>query len=224
MIDKRVATVEAALEGLTDGASIMISGFGGAGVPVALIQALAHTSVRDITMIINGIRHVDTCAPTIFGDHRVRKVVCSASRGQGREPTVYERQWQAGELEVEMVPQGTFAERLRAGGAGIPAFYTPTGAGTPLGDGKEVRDFNGRPCVLEAALTADFAFMRAHCADRWGNVDFRGTQANFGPAMAAAARTTVVEVETISETPIPSDQVDVSSIYVQRVIARPAAR
>lgn len=224
MIDKRVPTVEAAIDGLTDGAVIMISGFGGAGVPLALVTALAQTSIRDLTLIINGIRHLDTCAPNLFGEHRVLKAICSAARGRGREPTLYERQWQAGELEVEMVPQGTFAERMRAGGAGIPAFYTPTAAGTPLGEGKETREFNGRPCVLETALTADFALMRGHCADRWGNIDFRGTQANFGPAMAAAARVTVVEVDQISDTPLPPDQIDVPGIYVQRVIALPDER
>lgn len=224
MIDKRVMNVEAALEGLVDGASIMISGFGGAGAPVALIHALESTSIRDITLIMNGIRYMDTHAPKLFGDRRVRKAICSAARGQGREPTPFECQWQDGELEIEISPQGTFTERMRAGGAGIPAFYTPTGAGTQLAEGKDVRDFDGRPCVLETALTADFALLRGHSADRWGNVSFRGTQANFGPSMAAAARMTVVEVEAISDEPLPPGNIGIPGIYVQRVIALPDAR
>ncbi len=224
MIDKRVVSVEAALEGLSDGASIMISGFGGAGAPVALIHALEQTSIRDITLIMNGIRYMDTHAPKLFGDRRVRKAICSSARGRGREPTAFERQWQAGVLEIEINPQGTFTERMRAGGAGIPAFFTPTGAGTQLAEGKETRDFDGRSCILETALTADFALLRGHLADRWGNIGFRGTQANFGPSMAAAARITVVEVEAISPDPLPPSDIGISGIYVQRIIALPDAR
>jgi 3-oxoacid CoA-transferase A subunit len=124
-----------------------------------------------------------------------------------------------GTLELELVPQGTFAERMRAGGAGIPAFYTPTGFGTKLTEGKESREFDGRQCVLETALTADFALMRADVADRWGNVSFRGTQSNFGPAMAMASRIAVVEVERISDEPLPSNAIDIPGIFTQRIIA-----
>ena len=123
-----------------------------------------------------------------------------------------------------MVPQGTFAERIRAGGAGLPAFYTPTGAGTPLGEGKEVRDFGGQPCVLETALRADLAIMRAHTADRFGNISFRGTQANFGPAMASAATIAAVEVDHICDEPLDPHAIDIPGIYVQRVVAIADAR
>jgi len=218
MIDKRVKTVEEALDGLGDGASIMVSGFGGAGVPFALIRALENMSAKDLTLILNGVRFVDGFAPRIFGNRRVRKVICSAARSRGKETSNYERQWLDGDLEIEMVPQGTFAERMRAGGAGIPAFFTPTGAGTDLAAGKEVREFGGRPCVLEPAITADFALIRAMRADRWGNVRFRGAQANFGPAMAMGARVTVVETGNATDEPIAPDDIHIPGIYVNRVI------
>ena len=218
MIDKRVETIEAALDGIGDGSSILVSGFGGTGIPFALIRALENMTARDLTLILNGIRFVDGVSPRIFGDRRVARVICSAARSRGRDTSNYERQWLDGELEIEMVPQGTFAERIRAGGAGVQAFYTPTAAGTLLGEGKEVREFNGRPCVLETAITADFALIRAARADRWGNVRFRGTQGNFGLAMAMAARTTVIETGSATDAPIEPDSIHIPGIYVQRVI------
>ena len=218
MIDKRVDTIEAALNGIRDGSSILINGFGGSGVPVHLIRALEKLPVGDLTLILNGIRHVDDVAPRIFGDRRVKKVICSAARSRGPDTANYERQWLDGELDIEMVPQGSFAERMRAGGAGVPAFYTPTAVGTQLAEGKEVREFDGRPCVLETAITADFALIRAARADRWGNVRFRGTQGNFGLAMAMAAQTTVIETADASDDPIQPDDVHVAGIYVDRII------
>lgn len=218
MIDKRIETVETALDGLGDGASIMVGGFGGAGVPFALVRALENTPARDLTLILNGARFVDGFAPRIFNEQRVSRVICSAARSRGPETSNYERQWLDGELEIEMVPQGTFAERIRAGGAGVPAFFTPTGAGTKLAEGKEVREFNGRPCLLETALTADFALVRAARADRWGNARFRGAQGNFGLAMAMAARTTVVETGNATEAPIDPGDVHIPGIFVDRVI------
>lgn len=218
MIDKRVETIEAALDGLGDGASILVGGFGGAGVPFALIRALENMPARDLTLILNGVRYIDGFAPRIFGDRRVSRVICSAARSRGKDTSNYERQWLDGELEIEMVPQGTFAERMRAGGAGVPAFYTPTAAGTDLAAGKEVREFQGRSCVLETAITADFAFIRAARADRWGNARFRGAQGNFGIAMAMAGRTTVVETGNATGEPIEPDGIHIPGIYVDRVI------
>lgn len=218
MIDKRVETVEAALEGLGDGASIMVNGFGGTGVPFALIRALEGMSARNLTLILNGVRFVDGFAPGIFNAKRVSKVIVSAARSRGPDTSNYERQWLDGELEIEMVPQGTFTERMRAGGAGIPAFFTPTGAGTDLGAGKEMREFEGRPCLLENAITADFALIRASWADRWGNVRFRGTQGNFGLVMAMAARVTVIETDNATDEPIPPEDVHVPGIFVNRVL------
>lgn len=218
MIDKRVETVEAALEGLGDGASIMVNGFGGTGVPFALIRALEGMSARNLTLILNGVRFVDGFAPGIFNAKRVSKVIVSAARSRGPDTSNYERQWLDGELEIEMVPQGTFTERMRAGGAGIPAFFTPTWAGTDLGAGKEMREFEGRPCLLENAITADFALIRASWADRWGNVRFRGTQGNFGLVMAMAARVTVIETDNATDEPIPPEDVHVPGIFVNRVL------
>lgn len=224
MIDKRVATAERALDGIADGASVMVNGFGGAGVPGALVRALAATGVRDLTIITNSLRHIDEYAPALFTERRVRRAVASAARSRGPDTAPYERQWLDGDLEIEMVPQGTFAERMRAAGAGIPAFFTPTGAGTLIAEGKEVREFDGQPCLLEHALRADFALLRAARADRWGNVAFRGTQANFGPVMAMASRVAVVEVESISAEPLPPDAVHLPGIYVDRVIELPDLR
>jgi len=218
MIDKRVTSLAAALEGLGDGASILVGGFGGAGLPFNLLKALEENGTRDITLIINGIRYVEAFCPKIFGEARVTKVICSAARSRGPDTSNYERQWLDGDLEIEMVPQGTFAERIRAGGAGIPAFFTPTGVGTQLTEGKEIREFNGRACAMETAITADFAFIRSMRADKWGNVRFRGTQGNFSLAMAMAARTTVVETGSATDEPVVPDDVHIPGIFVHRVI------
>lgn len=224
MIDKRVATTDAALAGLADGASLMLSGFGGAGFPVALVRAVERLGVRDLTLIMNTLRFVESYAPLLFTERRVRRAVCSAARGRGEEPSSFERQLFAGELEIELVPQGTFSERVRAGGAGIPAFYTQAGIGTPLAEGRETRDFDGRTYLLETALSADFALMRGHRADRWGNIAFRGSQMNFGYAMAAASEIAVVEVDRIEDEPLPPEAIDIPGIYVQRVVVLPDER
>lgn len=224
MIDKRISKVAKALEGLSDGAIVMISGFGGAGLPVVLIKALEATSASGLTLILNSLRFIETYAPSLFIDRRVIKTISSAARSRGKGTAVYEYQVEEGFLEAEIVPQGTFAERIRAGGAGIPAFFTPTGVGTKLTEGKEVREFDGRPCVLEPAMTADFALMRATVADRWGNVGFVGTQSNFGPAMAMAAKTTVVEVDEITDEPLPPREIGIPGIFTQRVIVVPDER
>lgn len=224
MIDKRVETVEQALDGLFDGCSIMVSGFGGAGLPIALVRALEATSVRNLTLILNSIRFIEYTAPSLFTDMRVSKAICSAARSPGKEPGIYERQIKSGDLELELVPQGSFAERLRAGGAGIPAFYTPTAVGTKLAEGKETRVFNGQECVMETGLTADFAILRGQTADRWGNVAFRGLQANFGPAMAMAAKTTIVEVTHLQDEALPPNGSHIAGIFTDRVIQLPDER
>jgi len=218
MIDKRVGSVEQALDGLVDGCSVMVNGFGGAGVPVQLIRAIEAKGVRDLTLILNTIRFVDGCAPKFFAEKRVRKVVTTAARSRSKEPSNYERQLETGELEIELVPQGTLAERMRAGGAGIPAFYTATGYGTKVAEGKEVREFDGRPCIIERALRADFAFIKAWKGDKWGNLVYRKTARNFNPMMATAARVTIVEVEELVEVgQLPPDLVHTPSVYVHRI-------
>lgn len=221
MIDKRVESVEAALTDMRDGASVMISGFGGAGTPANLMRGLDACGAKDLTVIVNSLRFLEGQAPGLFAEKRVKRAVCTAARGRGKTPSDYELQWQAGKLEVDMCPQGTFAERIRAGGAGIPAFYTPTAAGVALGKGKELRMFEGRPCVLEMALRADFAIMRGAEADRFGNVRFRGSQANFGMAMAPAADVAIVEVQAFSETPLAPEDIDLPGVYVQRIVLAP---
>ena len=221
MIDKRVESAAAALAGIEDGASVMISGFGGAGVPANLIRELSRTGVRDLSVVTNSMRFIEGNAPEMLAEKRVVKCVCSAFRGRGKEPSNYELQWQAGELEIELSPQGTLAERIRAGGAGVPAFFTPTAAGLEVSAGKETREFDGRPCVLETALTADYAILRAALADRFGNLWFRGSQANFGPAMATASRIAIVEVAEFSEEPLPPEKIHLPGVYVDRVVVLP---
>ena len=223
-IDKRVRDVAAALDGVRDGMSVMISGFGESGMPNALLDALIERAPKDMTLIATGAGHNGSRLAKLFEAGLVRKVVASAARGRA-SITEFERQYKAGRCELELVPQGTFAERIRAGGAGIPAFYTPVGYGTPIAEGKETRRFDGRDYVMERSLTADLALLRAERADRFGNLAFYGAQANFGPAMATAARLTVVEVkELLDEETIPPQQVVTPGIYVDRVIALPDLR
>ena len=224
MIDKRVYSVQQALEGMVNGSSVMISGFGGAGTPVSLIQALDACGARELTIMANSLRYIEAYAPQMFVDCRIRKAVASAARARGRDTANFEQQWLDGNLEIELVPQGTFVERLRAGGAGIAGFYTPTGVGTDLAEGKEIREFDGQPFVLERALTADFALLRASRADRWGNLRFHGTQENFGSSMAMAGRVAVAEVEEIVDQPLSPAQISLPGIFVQRVIELPDGR
>lgn len=216
-----VGDLAAAMAGIGAGASIMISGFGNAGMPKTLVRALGRMNLARLTLIVNAIRRIDECDASLFSDRRVDHVVTTAFRGPGAAPASYEEQWKRGEMTLDILPQGTFAERIRAGGAGIPAFYTPTAVGTRLVEGREQRDFNGQTCVLEEALTADFALLRAQKADRYGNLYFRGTQANFGSAMAAAAQTTIVEVDEICQTSLRPDEAHLPGIYVQRVLQAP---
>lgn len=221
MINKVVGDLDGAMAGIVSGASIMVSGFAHAGIPSTLVRALAPRGLTGLTLILNAARRIDECDPSLFSQQRVRHVVTTAFRGPEGTPASYEQQWRRGEVTLEIVPQGTFAERIRAGGAGIPAFFSPTAVGTNLVEGREQREFNGQTCVLEEALTADFALLRAQKADRYGNLFFRGTQANFGTVMATAARTTIVEVEEISEAGLRPEEVHLPGIYVQRVLQAP---
>lgn len=220
MIDKTTDMAHA-LDGLGDGAKLMISGFGGAGAPVNLMRELGRLTARNLSVVINSLRFLEGQAPEVFEDQRIVHVVCSAFRGRGKTPSLYERQWQAGELKIEMAPQGSFAERIRAGGAGIPAFYAFTAAGLTLSEGKPTAEFDGRTAVLETALTGDFALLRAAEADRMGNLRFDGSMANFGTAMATACKITVAEVKSISSTLLPPDRIDLPGVYVDRVVLAP---
>jgi len=204
-----------AIADIEDGATILVGGFGLCGNPENLIRALHAKGVKNLTIISNncGIDHEGLGILLAAG--QVRKMV-STYVGENR---IFEQQFLSGQLEVELVPQGTFAERIRAGGAGIPAFYTPTGYGTVVAEGKEVREFDGRMYVLERAITAPFALVKAWKGDRYGNLVYRKTARNFNPMMAAAGRITIAEVEHLVEPgEIDPDHVHTPGIYVQRII------
>ena len=233
-IDKVVASFDEAVADVWDGAVLMIDGFAGpGGTPQNLIRALRDQGARDLTIISNtaglasviGFGTIPGDRPIDIGilvdNEQIRKVVASfpVSPSPSR-PTSYERAYREGKVELELVPQGTLAERIRAGGAGIAAFYTPTAAGTLLADGKESRVFDGREHVLEYGIRADFALLRAHRADRLGNVVYRGTSRNFNGVMATAARTTVMEVDEVVEVgEIDGHSVHTPAIYVNRIVS-----
>ena len=198
-----------------DGASILMGGFGLSGLPENLIQALHARGTRDLTVISNNAGIDDFGIGTLLRARQVKKMI-STYVGENKE---FERQFLAGELEVDLVPQGTFAERIRAGGAGIGGFFTPTGYGTLAADGKETRVIDGRPYVLEQPLTADFAFVRAWKGDRLGNLVYRRTARNFNPVMATAGRVTIAEVEHLVEPgAIDPDHVVTPGIFVKHVL------
>jgi len=218
-IDKRFTSAAEALADVQDGATVFISGFGGAGFPNVLIRALRDRGAKNLTLVVNSATHRYSLTHELIEAGLVRKVVCTAARGQTKEPSPFERLWMDGKIELECIPQGTFAERIRAGGAGIPAFYTPVGFGTELTRGKEVRSFDGGQHVLEQAIKGDLALVRADIADRYGNLTFRFAQMNFSPVMATAAKLAVAEVRALLDEPIPHDRVQLPGVYVDRVVA-----
>lgn len=223
-IKKQIESASAALADVEDGATIMISGFGGAGFPNVLIRALVQRAPKDLTLIVNSAMHRRAFTHELVEAGLVRKIVCSGARGPGKELSSLERLWRDGKIELECLPQGTFAEAIRAGGAGIPAFFTPVGVGTSLADGKEVRTFGDREYILENAMTADLAILRADMADCYGNLSFRFAQMNFGPAMATAAKLVVAEVNAIDDRPMPHERVQLPGVYVDRLVAIPELR
>ncbi|MFN3685991.1 3-oxoacid CoA-transferase subunit A [Salinarimonas sp.] len=217
-MDKIVPDPAAALAGVPDGATVLIGGFGTAGMPFALIDALIAQGARDLTVVSNNAGNADTGLAALLAAGRVRKVICSFPRQH--DSWVFERLYRAGELELEVVPQGNLAERIRAAGAGIGAFYTPTGAGTLLADGKETRMIGGREHVLEYPIHADLALIKARAGDRHGNLVYNKTARNFGPIMATAAKLTVAQVSEIVELgAIDPEHVVTPGIFVSRVVA-----
>ncbi len=213
-MQKIVRDADDAVRDIPDGASIMMGGFGLCGIPENLIRALVRRGTRDLTVISNNAGVSDFGIGLLLKPRQVRKMVATYVG----ENDLFESQFLSGELEVELVPQGTFAERIRAGGAGIPAFFTPTGYGTPVSEGRETRAFGKRTCVLENALTADYAFVKASRGDRAGNLVYRKTARNFNPIMATAGRVTIAEVERLVETgSIDPDGVHTPGIFVQRI-------
>ena len=218
MIDKRVATIEEAVADIRDGASIMLSGFGEAGHPTDLIHALLDQGAKDLTIVANNAGNGYVGLAALIAAGRLRRIVCSFPKSS--QSVVFNDFYERGQIELELVPQGTLAERIRAAGAGVPAFYTPTSAGTPLADGKEVRDFDGRPHVLEHALRADVALIKAEESDRWGNLTYRKAARNFGPIMCMAADLTIVQVRRhVGLGDIDPQVVVTPGIYVDRTVA-----
>ena len=213
--DKTVTTYTEALDGLQDGMTIIAGGFGLCGIPEGCITQIKKMGVRELTIISNNCGVDDFGLGLLLEDKQIKKMVSSYVG----ENALFEDQLLNGELEVELTPQGTLAEKMRAGGAGIPAFYTATGYGTPVGEGKEVREFNGRKYILEEAVTGDFAIVKGWKADRYGNVIYRHTAQNFNPMAATAGRITVVEVEELVEPgELEPSQIHTPGIYVDRLI------
>ena len=217
MIDKRVASAEAAVADIRDGATVMIGGFGTAGMPVELIDALIASGARDLTIVNNNAGNADTGLAALIREKRVRKIICSFPRQT--DSWHFDNAWRTGEIELELVPQGNLAERIRAAGAGIGAFYTPTGFGTQLAEGKETRIIDGRPYVLEFPIRADFALIKALRGDRWGNLVYRKTARNFGPIMASAATVTIAQVgEIVALGELDPEAIVTPGIFVTRLV------
>ena len=222
MIDKIVPSLAEAVADIRDGATVMISGFGTAGIPGELIDALIAQGARDLTVVNNNAGNGDAGVAALLAARRVRKIICSFPRQV--DSWVFDGLYRAGEIELELVPQGNLAERIRAAGAGIGAFFTPTGYGTLLAEGKETREIGGKHYVLEYPIHADYALVKADRGDRWGNLVYRKTARNFGPIMATAAKCTIVQVrETVELGALDPEAIVTPGIFVHRVVRVPAA-
>lgn len=216
-------TADLAMAGIEDGATILVGGFGMAGMPFDLIDALIRQGATDLTVVANNAGNGEVGLAALLKAGRVSKVLCSFPRQV--DSYVFDQLYRAGKIELEVVPQGNLAERMRAAGAGIGAFYCPTAVGTPLAEGKETREIDGRSYLLEYPIKGDYALIAAHRADRVGNLVYRKTARNFGPVMATAATTTIVQVDEVVETgTLDPEAVVTPSIYVDRLVAVPARR
>jgi 3-oxoadipate CoA-transferase alpha subunit len=221
VINKIVPSVSAAVADVQDGATVMIGGFGTAGMPAELIDALIAQGARELTVVNNNAGNADTGLAALLKAKRVRKIICSFPRQT--DSWVFDALYRGGEIELELVPQGNLAERIRAAGAGIGAFFTPTGYGTLLAEGKETREIDGRHYVLEYPIRADYALIKADRGDRWGNLVYRKTARNFGPIMASAATCTIVQVrETVELGGLDPEAIVTPGIFVHRVVKVPA--
>ena len=217
MIDKTCPSLAQAVADIADGTTVMVGGFGNAGMPHELIDALIAQGARELTIVSNNAGNGDTGLAALIRERRVRKVICSFPRQA--DSWHFDAAWRAGQIELELVPQGNLAERIRAAGAGIGAFFTPTGFGTPLAEGKETRQIGGRHYVLEHPIHADFALIRALHGDRWGNLVYRKAARNFGPVMAMAARTTIAQVDRIVPLgALDPEHIVTPGIFVSRVV------
>ncbi len=217
MVDKIAVSAAEAVSVIEDGSVVLIGGFGSAGSPVDLVHALIDQGTKDLVVVNNNTGNGQVGLAALIANGQVRKMICSYPRSTFSK--VFPELYRAGKIELELVPQGTLAERMRAGAAGIPAFYTPTGAGTPLAEGKEVRTFEGREYVMERALKGDFALIRCDTADRMGNLTFNKTARNFSPVMCMAAQTTIVQAQQVVEPgEINPEHVITPGIFVDRVV------
>lgn len=217
MIDKIVATVQEAVANIKDGDTVYIAGFGDAGNPTELVHGLIDQGATDLTLINNNSGNGFVGLAALLKTGRVRKMICSYPRSS--QSVVFEDLYHAGKIELETIPQGTLAERIRAAGSGIAGFYTPTSAGTPLAEGKEIRNFDGRDHVLELPLAADVALIKAETADRWGNLTYRLAARNFGPVMCMGAKITIAQARKLVPLgDIPPEQVVTPSIFVDHVV------
>jgi 3-oxoadipate CoA-transferase alpha subunit len=221
MIDKTFETLHRAVADIHDGATVMIGGFGNAGMPSALIDALLAQGARELTVVNNNAGNGDTGLAALIKAKRVRKIICSFPRQADSHH--FDALYRAGEIELELTPQGNLAERIRAAGAGIGGFFTPTGYGTQLAEGKETRLIDGRHYVFETPIRADFALIKALRGDRWGNLVYRKTARNFGPIMAMAANTTIAQVaEVVALGELDPEAIITPGIFVQRVVKEAA--
>jgi 3-oxoadipate CoA-transferase alpha subunit len=220
MVDKIVRTMAEAMNGIRDGSVVLIGGFGSIGQPNALIEGLIEQGAKDLTVVANnsGVGRIGLAK--LLDTGRVRKIVCSFPRTS--DPVVFETLWREGRIELEVVPQGTMSERMRAAGAGIPAFFTATAVGTKLAENKEEREFSGRKYLLEEALAGDVALLEAWEADRWGNLTYRSSARNFNPVMATAAKLTIVQAQHIVELgALDPEKIVTPGIFVDRVLHVP---
>ena len=221
MIDKFVRSVAEALADIKDGSTVLVAGFAQVGEPRALVDGLIEQGARDLVVVHNTAGRGREGVARLIGEGRVRKIVCSFARSAGS--VLFEEVYARGEIELEILPQGTLAERIRAGAAGIPGFYTATGAGTKLAEGKEARVFDGREYILEHAIRGDVALVEAWRADRWGNLVYRDAGRNFNPVMAAAAELTIAQTQHVVELgELPPETIATPGIYVDRVVHVPS--
>ena len=217
MIDKIIPSVAQAMQGISDGSTILVSGFGGAGLPLYLLDALVEQGAKNLTIVSNNAGNSGVGIAKLIGAGQVKKMICSFPRQP--ESGAFDDLYRVGKIELELVPQGTLAERIRAGGAGIGGFYTPTGFGTEFANGKETRVINGVNHILETAIKADYALIKADKGDRWGNLTYHGTGRNFGPIMATAARCAIAQVNQVVELgSLDPENIVTPGIFVKRVV------